>query len=325
MKKFLALLFMLTLSLSLCACNKSKSTDPLKTANQLSIGKFDTTPTIEESVIYNENDIKITANNLTYTNRSAELKLTFENNTDKDLSFICGSVGYDIISVNEYMADDGYISCDVPAGESASDKMTFDISSLKAYGITCIADITTGFDISDDNYNSIYTGPLQIKTTAADSYDYSQNRYMDIIKSGKFEGEFDCTIDYVSDKTIYNNLDFQISSVAVSTNSDGIPILALEFANNSTERMHFKIKEVHINNNLVYESLWTSNSINSKKKFVEGINLSQLAEKYEGDSNDISTISNISFVFEIGKTFNDTNDSQKISISLPNIKIPSNK
>lgn len=324
MKKFLALLCIFVLVLTVCGCNNAEDSKSKTTSaeGKASMGEFDTSATINEAVIYEENDVKITANKLTYTNSAAELKLTFDNNTDKDLSFICGSANYDIISVNEVMAADGYIRCDIPAGESATDTMSFAFSDLKAYGVTCIADIITGFSISDEDYDiNIQTGPLQIKTSLYDSYDYSINRYKEIMESGKFEKEFECVVNHFNSKEICNNSGVKISSVAVSTNKSETPVLMLEIDNQTNERMYFKIKEVSVNNNLVYESLWTTNSITPGKKYVEAFSLSNLANKYEGDFNDVSEISDISFTFEVGKTFNDTIDTQTVNISLPKIKV----
>lgn len=60
MKKFFAILLSLALMLPLAACEDKKS-----------LQIFDTDETIEETVIYDENDVKITANELTYSSFSA--------------------------------------------------------------------------------------------------------------------------------------------------------------------------------------------------------------------------------------------------------------
>lgn len=49
---------------------------------------------IEETVMVDESDIKITATDLCYTDYAVQLNLTIENNSDKDLSFVSGSIGY---------------------------------------------------------------------------------------------------------------------------------------------------------------------------------------------------------------------------------------
>ena len=58
-----------------------------------------------------DSGIKIfTATELSYTDYSAELNLLIENNSDKNLSFISGSMGYSCNAVNGYMVNDGYLN-----------------------------------------------------------------------------------------------------------------------------------------------------------------------------------------------------------------------
>ncbi len=311
MKKILAMVLSLMFVLSLMACGENATLE-----------EFSTDATIEKTIIYDDNNIKITANELTYGTFSAELSVTIENNGDTDLSFVCGSSGYHVNSVNGYMVDDGYLNCDVAAGETANDVIEFDFSSLSIYGITSIADMEIGFDISDDDYNSIYTGPLQIKTTIADTYDYSVNRYQKIINNGAFENEFECTVDYFSDDDLYNEHNIYVTSAALMTNKDGESALLLEIENKSSGRIHISTEEVYINETLVYESLWSSDSVNANKSYVIDISLSSLVNQYEGDVSDITNISEISFTFGIGEKWYETDDSQKISVSLPDITVP---
>lgn len=311
MKKILAIILSLALVLSLAACENEKTLE-----------NFDTGATIKETVIYNENNIKITANELTYGSFSAELSVTIENNSDKNLSFICGSSGYNANSINGYMVEDGYLNCEIAAGQSETDVISFSFNSLNVYGITSIADIEIGFNIRDDDYNSTYTGPIQIKTSLADSYDYSINRYQKVVNNGAFEDKFDCKINYFADDNLYENYNICITSAAVMTNVDGEPALLLEIENNSNGRISVNTKEMYLNNCLVYDSLWSSDSINANKKYIVNMSLSDLAKKYEGDFADISKISEISFTFSVGESWHKSADTQKINISLPDIEIP---
>lgn len=72
---------------------------------------------IEETVLVDESGIKIIANALNYTQYSVDVDLTIENNTEKDLSFCCGTMGYSCNSVNGYMTNDGYMNTKVGAGK----------------------------------------------------------------------------------------------------------------------------------------------------------------------------------------------------------------
>lgn len=326
MKKFLTVLLSLVLVLSLAACGNGQTLGENDSGNENTsenkLEAFDTEATIEETVLYDENNIKITANELTFNSFSADLSVTMENNSNKDLSFICGSSGYHVNSINGYMVDDGYLNCDVAAGQSVTDVISFSFNSLNVYGITNIADIEVGFDICDSDSNSTYTGPISIKTSMADSYDYSVNRYQNIINNGIFENQFDCKINYFSDDNLYENHNICITSAAVMTNMDGEPALLLEIENNSNGQVFVNTKEVYLNNCLVYNYLWSTDGINANKKYIVDISLSDLVDKYEGNVADVSKISDISFTFSVGESWYEAEDSQKISISLPDIEIP---
>lgn len=115
---------------------ETKKTEAVKTEKEkaedeekeVTIESFKTTATIEETVLYDENNVKITATGLNYTDYVAELNVMIENNGDKDLSFICNSVGYNCNAINGYMVDDGYLSADVAAGKKANETISFSIT-----------------------------------------------------------------------------------------------------------------------------------------------------------------------------------------------------
>lgn len=337
MRKILAIIISIMLVLSVSGCGNGDSSEiKEKTATKKLMEKFDKSATIEKTVLYDENGIKITADSLTYTNFTAEIKFIFENNSDKDLSFTSGSMGYHVNSVNGYMIDDGYINCDVAAGQTAEDEFSVDFRSLNVYGITKIADIEIGFEINDDDYNSVETGPLKIKTSIADGYDYSENTYRKVIENGAFESKMDCKIDSFSEEVLYDNYDLKVASAAVVTNKDNESIVLLEIENNSEYEITVGIGDVYFGELNVYDSIWDSELIPGKKKYVMGIELNNLADHYydeekeeeteDADKKDEKTddfieISELSFSFSVGESAYDPEDSQKITLSLPKIKI----
>ena len=143
--------------------------------------EFQKTASIEETILYNSDDILITATELGYTDYSADISVVIENNSEKDLTFISNSIGYSCNSVNGYMIADGYINSSVAAGKKANETLSLSYDMLRLYGIFEIADIEIGFDISDDEYNHIYTGPCQIRTSIADQYDYQRQSYRETV------------------------------------------------------------------------------------------------------------------------------------------------
>ena len=327
MKKTLTLLVVLAVLSSLVACNDNGIVGDVGNENlgdvglNASIDDFDTTATVEETVLYNDNDVVITANELLYSAYNVKLSVTIENNSEKQLSFVSGSIGYSVNSVNGYMVEGGYVNCDIPGGESQTEEVSFNVSTLNSYGITKIADMEIGFQISDEDYNNVYTGPLQVKTSVFDSFDYTENHYQKIIKNGAFENEFDCKIKMFSDKELYNDFGISIISATVAINQDDEPILMLEVKNTNSDIINVSTNEVYLNDFLVYESMWSSDAINGGKSIVIPVSLQNLAEEYEGDVKDLEKLEKITFNFSVGENWYDSSNCKQISIELPNIKV----
>lgn len=299
-----------------------KTVDANQTNTKTELEEFEKIATIEKAVLYDAAGVVITANELKYSTFYASLVVTIENNSDKDLTLTCGSMAYCINSINGYMVEQGYMHCEVEKGKVQTEEIKFDFKSLNAYGITRIADIEVGFQISDDSYNYVYTGPLQVQTSIYDSYSYDTNNYRKIIENGAFAYEFNCTINMLSVNELYNRYGISIASVAVATNMDGDPIMLLEIQNMSSDSVCVSTSKVYINDKLAYDNLWSSDVINSKKTLVKSISLSDLAEEYEGSPEDVAAISKIAFTFSVGENWYNIADSKEVSILIPEIFIP---
>ena len=143
----------------------------ISSKSKINVGDlFISKPTIEETVLYDDLGIVIKANNLSYKGERAALGLTFENNTDKKLSFVSGSFGYNVNSINSYMTESIYISESVDAGKTANDTCYIDGTELLLTGAKDISELQIGFRVTDDEYNEIVkTGPLTIKTSYNES------------------------------------------------------------------------------------------------------------------------------------------------------------
>ncbi|MCP1110489.1 hypothetical protein [Ohessyouella blattaphilus] len=157
---------------------------------------FSPEATIEETVLVDANNIKITATELTYRSHVADINLIIENNSDQDLSFISGSMGYNWNSVNNYMLDSSYLNVDVTAGNLANETISLKFDELMLYGLQEIADIQIGFQVKDADYNEVYTGVSKLLTSAAADYDYAPDTYQEAINSGIMGALFDYSIDY---------------------------------------------------------------------------------------------------------------------------------
>lgn len=263
---------------------------------------FKTTATIEETVLVDENDVKITATELSYTGYSAELSLLIENNTSKNLSFISGSMGYSCNAVNGYMVSDGYLNVDVAAGKKANKSVSFSTDMLMVYGITEIADIQIGFDIEDEEYEDFYTGVRQITTSAADSYDYTEERYKKAVSGGIWENTYHCSIDYYAEEELYNQNGVQIVSEALMTNRDGEKAILIEILNDSQEMVYGVMSDIAVNGLMICSDRWSGDFINPGTRRIVELNITSMLDKSYWDAFGISDINDFTFSFVLEDT-----------------------
>lgn len=128
--------------------------------------------TIEEQVLVDDHDIKITATKYeTHDILSDDISLLIENNGTEDVAVTC-----DALIVNGYMMND-FFSSTVAAGKKANE--TIDISSgqLKSAGIDNVGQIEVYFRFYDpDSYDDIFkTDCITIKTSNYDQMDITAN------------------------------------------------------------------------------------------------------------------------------------------------------
>lgn len=312
MKKFLAILLAISISFILSACGNKNSNQavntptiseseekaeeqnqPTDTTTQPATkptakpsidtgyqsGPFDKSATIEETVIYDKNNIKITATELIYDNYSANLNLLIENNSDVNLEFRSNTYGYSCNSINGLMVEDGYFSCEVNAGKKAYDTISFEYDQLLLSGINVISDIEVGINYVDDDYNDVKIPPMQIKTSKFESYNYSENNYADSIGSKTNQNEYQYIIKYLSSNIISDDSGININTQIVSTNNDDEYTLLLEVENTTSKTIYFTINDLAINGIMINDGSFDTVTINPNKRAVASVNLISNFEK----------------------------------------------
>ena len=105
-------------------------------------------------------------------------------------------------------------------------------------------------------------------------------------------------------------------------NQAGYPNLMLEVQNNSDERYYLNTEDYHCNGISVYDSTWSSNTINPGKTAVIIIMLDDVLSFADGDAAEITSINEIKFTFSVNRNYYTKLDSQEIVIELPDIALP---
>ena len=245
MKKLLALLIVAIMAISLTACvptpgdindivndalnelendvipdsdldadnnnDSDADTDSDNTDENVSV---DVNSSIAEQVVYDENNIKVTATELTYEEYyGPTISFLVENNSDKDIS-----VSTENVTVNNIVFS-AYMYSDLKAGKKAYSDMSFYETDLASYGITEIGTIEFNLHIYEtDTYDDIDDSDV-IKLIVNDDVSfvpapkgdkiYSKNGIT--VYTEKCNKEDDDYYDYVTRLFIVNESDKYIS------------------------------------------------------------------------------------------------------------------
>lgn len=272
---------------------------------------------IQTTELYSADNVRITANELKYSEDQVELELTLENDSDKDLTFTTGSLGYSRNSVNGYMTDDLYLNETVNAGMKSNETIVLDAVYPALAGITDIADITLDFEIEDEDYNTVaQTGPLVIKTSLADSWDYGTDYYAAAMKKGEIAGEYDIKVDRYSEEPLYDQNGVRISSSALLTRDDE-KLLRLEVENTTDADTQLAVSDITINGLVVSSGIWDAVWISAGKRGFIDLGLSDILDSFDGDAVGIDDIQDLSFTVQaFDGQDNETGEPAKVSVKL---------
>ena len=270
--------------------NDEKSNEEV---SELEVVKFDTSATIEETSLFEQNEIKIIAKELVCTDWNVTLNLYIENNSDKLATIYSGCGGYSATAINKYHVSDGYLVCELPSGTKKMEDVTFSISELQAFGINGIAEIDYGFrvDTSDneDKYKDqekIFMGTKSIKTSLYEKYKDS-NPSIENVKNNS-----DITVKKTFDDSNEISEKYTVSQM-IYAEHNGENTLLIELENKSDKMVIFQIDDISINGVIIYGGSYTSQNTLSMGKCCLYIDLSSLIDtpmKNIIDENNIESI-----------------------------------
>lgn len=286
MKRIISLVMVLLMLLSLAACGGEKD-EELKKPTDVSVqGTEETTPdgtkpaettqpaavkdTIAETVLVDEAGVKITAKSFEADGIfGPALKILIENNSDVDLTVQTRNS-----SVNGYMVET-MLSADVVSGKKANDEIVFMSSELEACGIETIADMEFAFHIftTADWEDYLDTAPIQIKTAAAETYEY------------RFDDSGDVAYEGNDVKVVVKGLDLNGSIFG--------PSIVVYIENNGDKALTVQTRDVSVNG-FMMDPIFSSDMMPGKCA-VDTITF--MSEELE--ENDITAIETVELSFTI--------------------------
>lgn len=225
--------------------------------------------TIEEQVLLEQNDIKITAISMESNSIWGDgIKLLIENDSLSNVGVSCNA-----LIVNDFMISDLFSST-VAAGKKANETMYISSSELKAAGITNIGQIEIYFHTYDsDSYETLFDAePAIIRTSLYD--------------------KMDTTAD-VSGEELYNQDGVRIVGQYVDENSFWGTAVLLYIENTSGRNIGVSCDNMSINGFMV-TPFFSSTIYNDKKAYDDITILSSDLEE-----NSITSVEDIEVNFHI--------------------------
>lgn len=226
MKKFF--IFVLLLLIFTCSCNvQTKKTDNISpdfSDKDISTNLLKDFPTIEETVLMNEEDVIVTAKELVYDEQNGVgLSVCLENHSSTNLYIQC-----DNLAANHNQADmpsfDHFL-CYVNSGQVIYDTIYLDVSEWDTLGMTLLTDIEISFIVTF--YHKEDAGYI-----IADSQFYSDN--VELHTSAYENGAQ--RADFSSGQEIFNQDGFHVIVKCTKSDNPKYEAEVMLFAENNTEQ-----------------------------------------------------------------------------------------
>lgn len=278
---------------------------------------------IKKQVLYDENDIKITANSLEYEEEFVKLFLTFENNTYMDLSISCITSGKHVI--NGWMGILVQSKCEANAHKAAEGYAFIERASLEEYNISEIAVMEICFDVFDGMNLYLNTGLIRIETSVFENFDFNVNTYQQKIENNDLENT---KIIKYSNEVLYNTDGLSIESFVcyekesthvLSNKEYNYTCIEFEIKNNTDKQMDFILKDFKVNNIDSYHE-YKKNYLMPHTSRIISINMKELISSFNDVIEEAKIANKLTFTFGILNYYSITNE-KEISIELPDVEI----
>lgn len=221
--------------------------------------------TIAETVLYDANNIKVTATGYEDGWMGPEIKILVENNSDKNALITTASV-----SANGYMMPFASLYAEVAAGKKANETLSLMASELKQSGIETLAELQFYIQLQDpETWETVDTSELITLNTSA----------------APFEQPVDDAGDVLYDA---NGIKIVCKGLKQDIIWDGTVVFYME--NNSGKAVSIYAENVSVNGFMQDVGLWSD--LRSGTKLIDGMSIINLSDL---EIESIDEIKNIEF------------------------------
>ncbi len=280
-RKFLAICFVLSLTAAtvFSGCGSSSGSGSSKDISTVSGSDGNTenskeAVTVAEQVLYDANNVKITATGLSEDDSwfGTSLTLLIENNSDQSLTIQARDA-----NVNGYMVNTS-MSANVAAGMKANDSLIFETSGLEECGIEQIATMEFSFTmLNGDTFETVFeSDPITVNTSIAEGYTQT------------YDDSGNVLLDANGIKIVGKGLS--------TDDSFWGPGVILYIENNSDQNITVQTRDTSVNGFMVTSTI--SESVLVGKKAITAVQF------YDTDleSNGITDITNVNLSFHVFNT-----------------------
>lgn len=221
--------------------------------------------TIAETVLYDANNIKVTATGYEDGWMGPEIKILVENNSDKNALITAASV-----SVNGYMMPTASLYAEVAAGKKANETFSIMASELEQSGIETLAELQFYIQLQDpETWEIVDTSDLITLTTSA----------------APFEQPVDDAGDVLYDA---NGIKIVCKGLKQDIIWDGTVVFYME--NNSGKAVSIYAENVSVNGFMQDVGLWSD--LRPGTRLIDGMSMIDLSDL---EIESIDEIKNIEF------------------------------
>ncbi len=280
-RKFLAICFVLSLTAAtvFSGCGSSSGSGSSKDISTVSGSDGNTEDskeavTVAEQVLYDANNVKITATGLSEDDSwfGTSLTLLIENNSDQSLTIQARDA-----NVNGYMVNTS-MSANVAAGMKANDSLIFETSGLEECGIEQIATMEFSFTmLNSDTFETVFDSDMiTVNTSIAEGYTQT------------YDDSGNVLLDANGIKIVGKGLS--------TDDSFWGPGVILYIENNSDQNITVQTRDTSVNGFMVTSTI--SESVLVGKKAITAVQF------YDTDleSNGITDITNVNLSFHVFNT-----------------------
>ena len=256
--------------------------------------EFDTSGTIEETTLFEQDGVIVKATELTYESSRAKLLVNVENNSGRAVQILSGTMGYSCNAVNGWMVHDGWINLEVPAGKKANGNAYFDYAPMLACGIHGIETLYMSLQVEyDGDYSTTRTlDPVEIRTSLADAgdedlpFDQVSTNLLNVWKGNR-------TLQFYDSQELFNAAGIRITGAAYFTDPDNKKYLVLELFNDADQVLDVDTKNIAANGFVLCNGRWSSNDIMPGKRDYMTLELTIMKDEDDWKAMGITDVTDI--------------------------------